>query len=221
MKRLFLFLTLSILFSSCFEIVEEISLNENGSGKFNFVLNMSQSKAEINSLRELDSVGSFRVPSRERVEARFNQGLNILRKSNGISNVKLSQNYEEYIFELSFDFKNDSSFNAAITNCVNQMSGKKYDPLSEIFWNGMEYRRDSDLQEAGLFRNLGLKADRALKTSNYTQIVRLSKTGKSVGPSPLRASKSRKAFMKKTPMEDVATMPGKFTLGHVIIVDKN
>ena len=48
-------LLLLFSFTSCFEIVEDISFKKDGSGVLKLILNLSQSKNEINTLMKLDS----------------------------------------------------------------------------------------------------------------------------------------------------------------------
>ena len=53
---------LLLLLSSCFDIVEEIDLNENGSGTYGITLNLSQSKIRLSSIMLLDSSQGYKVP---------------------------------------------------------------------------------------------------------------------------------------------------------------
>jgi hypothetical protein len=56
------------LYTSCFEIIEEVNMNEDGTGSFNFTINMSQSKIQINSMFLLDSVNGRPMPKKEDFE---------------------------------------------------------------------------------------------------------------------------------------------------------
>ena len=61
-------LLIILLFPACFEIVEEVSLNNDGSGSFCFTINMSQSKLNINAMLLLDSVNGRPVPKMENMK---------------------------------------------------------------------------------------------------------------------------------------------------------
>ena len=56
MDRKFLFIVMLFGLSSCFEIIQEIDLNEDGSGHLEVVLNFSRSQTKIDALLLLDQV---------------------------------------------------------------------------------------------------------------------------------------------------------------------
>ena len=47
---------LLFLLSSCIEIIDDISMNNDGSGTFKYSINLSQSKVKVNSYLALDSI---------------------------------------------------------------------------------------------------------------------------------------------------------------------
>jgi hypothetical protein len=59
-----------ILFSltSCIELLDDLTINKDGSGKFKFNVNLSSSKVETNSILALDTVDGNHVPKREDIE---------------------------------------------------------------------------------------------------------------------------------------------------------
>ena len=57
-----------IFFQSCFEIVETVFLNTDGSGNFQLVLNLSKSKTKINSLIKMKTVNGHDIPSKEEIK---------------------------------------------------------------------------------------------------------------------------------------------------------
>ncbi len=62
---------LLLICTGCFEIIEEVSLNEDGSGKVTLTLNLSRSKTRINSIMLLDSVNNYEVPSEQEIRQHF------------------------------------------------------------------------------------------------------------------------------------------------------
>jgi hypothetical protein len=58
-------------FSGCFEIIEQISLKDDGSGNFQLVLNLSQSKTKINSFMKMKTVNGHPVPDKEEVRQKI------------------------------------------------------------------------------------------------------------------------------------------------------
>ena len=51
-------------FTSCFEIVEEVTLKKDGSGEMSFSINLSQSKTKLNSIMLMDSINGYKVPKK-------------------------------------------------------------------------------------------------------------------------------------------------------------
>src|SRR5690606_20993500 len=97
--------------SSCFQFIEEITLNANGSGTMKLTLTMSQSKAKLASIMLLDSVNNRKVPSQKDIENAMTESVDFLKKAEGISNVKKTTDLKNYILSLSFDFTELSKIN--------------------------------------------------------------------------------------------------------------
>lgn len=113
MKRNILFsLFIALLFlSSCLTIHEKYTIHKDGSGSFEYIIDMSElysimesfaSDEDMKSLQETDLSESFAeiIPELEEI--------------NGISNVSLTGLEEEYIFGISLDFADEVSLNKAL-----------------------------------------------------------------------------------------------------------
>nr|BFF39643.1 hypothetical protein BACY1_14480 [Tenacibaculum mesophilum] len=71
-KILLLFSTISILlFTSCFEFVEEVSFNKDGSGSAVLTINLSKSKTKLASIMLLDSINGYKVPSKVTIRKKY------------------------------------------------------------------------------------------------------------------------------------------------------
>ena len=68
---------LVLLCTSCFELVEELTLNENGSGEYEFTANLSQSKTKLKSIMLMDKVNGYEVPSQEKIKQAMLQQIEI------------------------------------------------------------------------------------------------------------------------------------------------
>ena len=91
--------------TSCFEVIEEVNLKNDGSGSMIFTLNMSKSKAKLASIMLLDSVNGFKVPSRKDIQKSLDEIVAELNKAEGITNVKETADYDNFIFSVSCNFK--------------------------------------------------------------------------------------------------------------------
>src|SRR3982750_2374922 len=95
--KLVLFAFLIPLFSSCFEVIEEISMRNDGTGDVVLTINLSQSRTKVASVMLLDSVQGYKVPSKQKIQQELSEAVAYLKKSEGISNVKSSSDFNSYI----------------------------------------------------------------------------------------------------------------------------
>ena len=63
-----LLFSILILFSGCFEIIEQVFLKNDGTGNFQLVLNMSKSKTRLNSISKMKTINGHDVPSKEEIK---------------------------------------------------------------------------------------------------------------------------------------------------------
>lgn len=198
MKALIYTLFISILFTSCFEIIEEVNLNQDGSGSFEYTLNMSQSRKEINSLRQLDSFRNYHIPTEDELNQSINEGLAILKTCDGISSVSLSRDYENYVFRLKFNFDTITNLNQAISKTFGGMAHRALPFQASFDWNNTSYQRNSDFHESGAFEDLSLQNRKVMSTSHYINIVRLPGEVKAVLNPRAKVSGNKKAVFLKS-----------------------
>ena len=209
-----LLLALLLSVTSCFEVVEEVDLNENGSGSFKFTINMSKSKKEIDAALLLDSIGTIDVPSRDFVDARMMQGNHILTSSKGITNVAIKKDYTNYIFELSFDFDHLSSLNNAIEKLYAQLSSFNY-PFAGTFRRSDEkFVRVMDRQSKEILQKMQESNPEMTRESTYTAIYRFVESVSGATNENARISGSQKAVMLRFNIGELAT--GRKTLNNEI-----
>ena len=115
--KLLLFIVLIPFLSSCFEVIEEIAMKNDGTGDVVLTINLSQSKTKVASVMLLDSVQGYKVPSKQKIQQELNEAVAYLRKSEGISNVKSTSDFNNYIATISFSFKDVSWLNRFC--CIN------------------------------------------------------------------------------------------------------
>ena len=65
----FIFAILSaVLLTGCVEIIDDLTLNSDGSGCFKYNVNLSSSKIKINAILALDSLDGKRVPTLDEIK---------------------------------------------------------------------------------------------------------------------------------------------------------
>lgn len=197
------FSLLIILFSlsSCFEVIEEINMKNNGSGDVLLTINLSQSKSKVASIMLLDSVNGHKVPSEKEIKAKLNEAVVYLRKAEGISNVKSSLDLDNFIATISFSFVNVSKINNLTKDILAQQKIKapnnsyySYSTANKTF-----VRKYEPLSTAkNSFNKLKSKDKEVFKTAKYVSIYRFESPVAKISNSGAIISKSKKAVMFKT-----------------------
>ena len=100
--------------TSCIELIDDITINSDGSGKLKYSINLSSSKTECNSLILLDSLNGYKVPKIEHLKAKIVQFEKIISLQPGISQVQIESNWQDFIFKFSCDFDNLHNLQTAV-----------------------------------------------------------------------------------------------------------
>lgn len=112
-KKMFLLLPL-LLLTSCFDILDKINVKADGSGEYSLILNASKSKTRLASISKMETINGKKVPKRSEIEAKINEAVRIFKATPGISNVKTSMDFDNYIIKLSCNFKKIENINAGL-----------------------------------------------------------------------------------------------------------
>ncbi|OFZ56148.1 MAG: hypothetical protein A3D92_05675 [Bacteroidetes bacterium RIFCSPHIGHO2_02_FULL_44_7] len=202
MKTLHLLcLILLPLLTGCIEIIDDLSLNTDGSGTFKYTINLSSSKVKVNSLLALDSLDGKKVPSIQDISAKTDEIVDLLKCRNGISNVSFSADYDNFIFKLSCDFNSLEALQKAIREVVKVENGYKEVPELDHHWLSFEddvLVRSIPQITVRKTREINPEDRDLLKTGTYTSITRFeSEVERCENPS-CSISKNKKAVMVRT-----------------------
>lgn len=200
MKYLLLFLLLG-LFSSCIEIWDDITLNNDGSGTLRYKINLSESKIKVNSILALDSLDGKPVPSKTQISAKINEFVRILDAQVGISNVLIEENYTDYIFKFSCDFTSVRNLQDGIKLSLAQISKDKYSVSAEQFWlswDGNTLVRAIPAYVTQQIKNYKLDNEESLKQGSYTSIARFERPVSTFENKLGTLSKNQMAVMVRT-----------------------
>ena len=113
LKLLILIIPLFFL-SSCFDILEKANVKADGSGEYTIILNASKSKTRIASLSKMETINGKKVPKQSEIESKIVEAGKIFKATPGISNVKTSMDFNNYIIKLSCNFKKIENINAGL-----------------------------------------------------------------------------------------------------------
>jgi len=204
-----LILSISILLcQSCFEIVEEVNLNDDGSGTFCFTINMSQSKLNINSLFLLDSINHRPMPKKEDLNNTIDKVDKALKEDLNIGNVVTKKNWEEYIFSVSGSFTNIDALNMAI-NKINTLFNQhgRYESLTHNNFSYADkiFTRLYNYNLVNEYNSMAEKDKTVFNNAKYTTIYRFARQVANYSNPEATKSKSGKAIMLKVDVKDLIT----------------
>jgi len=193
-------LTIAIL-SSCIEISDDLTLNNDGSGTLRYKINLSASKVKVNSILALDSLDGKPVPSKAEISAKINEFVRLLDAQVGISNVLVEENYTDFIFKFSCDFSSVRNLQDGIKLSIAQLSNDKYTAPAEQFWlswDGNTLVRSIPAYITQQIKNYKLEDEELLKTGIYTSIARFERPVASFENKLGTLSKNQLAVMVRT-----------------------
>lgn len=200
-KRLLIpILVIGVLFSSCVEIIDDISFNLDGSGTLKYSVNLSSSKVKLNSILALDSLDGNKVPTREEISAKIEEFKTKLEHQDGISNVEIESDFSNYMFKLKCNFESAEKLQNGLKIVATSFSQKKdTEELKHnwLSWEGNEIVRS--IPEVTLEQAKKIKAEdvELLKQGTYTSITRFQTEIEKFDNPKAILSKNKMAVMLK------------------------
>jgi hypothetical protein len=200
----------------CFDIVEQLTLNSDGSGSLRLVLNLSKSRTKVQSVMKMKTVNGHRVPQKEEIRQQLAGMAATLKSTPGISQVKSSVDFSNFIATMECRFSSVQQLNNAALKVAATHEWKQ-DGLNKLY---------SYQSATGLFTRLApftlekeyrdlSNADREIfATAIYTGIFRFDRAVKKMSNPKSKRSADSKAVMLQSPMTDIIT--GKQTIDNTI-----
>jgi hypothetical protein len=182
------------LFQSCFEVIEEVKLKDDGSGHFNFVINFSQSKTKINSVLKMQKINGYKVPSKEEIKNEASNLEELAKNTAGITNVKTNIDLTNFIFSIDLDFQKIANLNTLFLKLKNN---KKIDPkmATDYFtFNDKKFIRSQKVPIKALYEKLGKADKEVFQTAKYTSVYKFETDIKSFSNKKAIESKNKKAI---------------------------
>lgn len=207
MKKFILLILVLFSLTSCVEIIDDLTLNNDGSGKFKYTINLSSSKTKVNSILKLDSLDGKKVPKIFEIKEKINKFQTILKNKEGITNVKIESNYDEFIIKIELDFNNLITLQKAIVETLNEMN-VTIDSSNWLSFEGNKLTRkipDFSTSKFNIIKN----KEEDLKSGSYMMISRFEKQIEKTSNQEIKISKSGSASMFKTDMFSLSLNPKK------------
>jgi hypothetical protein len=197
---IFLLIIIPFLCSSCFEIIEEINMKADGSGDMIITVNLSQSKTKVASILLMDSINGYKVPDKLTIQKEINKAVANLKKMPGISNVKSTTDFTNFIGTISFSFKDVSQINNITRDILESQKIKatnistySYNKSTAMFSRDYKYYSTAKTE----YNKLKKEDKEIFKTATYTSIYRFPTTISKQTNTLAKVSKSQKAVMQK------------------------
>jgi len=193
-RQVLLFIPL-LLLTSCFDIVDKASVKTDGSGEYTLILNASKSKTRLASISKMETVNGKKVPKKPEIEAKINEAARIFKATPGISNVKTSMDFDNYIIRLSCNFKKIENINAGLEQLKAKNILGKMIP-TQIYSQNLA-KKTFTRNKINTFKNEYDKMSKADKEifndAKYTSVLQFENTIKSQTNSAYLLSPNRKA----------------------------
>ena len=133
-----LFSICTLALTGCIEIIDDLTINADGSGSFRYTVNLSSSKVKVNSVLALDTLGGKKVPNKTEIEQMILDFKSQLNKEPGISNVQADIDLSHFLVKLSCDFKNVQALQAGIKNTIGNLSKSGPNEMDTYSWISWE-----------------------------------------------------------------------------------
>ena len=195
--RYILIILLAFGLHSCFDIIEEVSFNKDGSGTFSYKMNLGKYKFTLDNIMRLDSIGKYKIPSHEEIKTELSALQSELNKLEGVSGAKCEADFEYYIFKISGSFKDVNALNKAYTAIYNFKRKEKKSTITAYKFENKTFERKAIDPKTNIFVRNSF-----LKESQFTEgkvmvVARFKDQVASVSNSATKISKTGTATLTK------------------------
>ena len=211
-----------LLFSltSCFEIVEDVSFKKDGSGVLKLILNLSQSKNEINTLMKLDSSSGYKIPTENEINAYLDRTLQTLKSTEGLSNVSIKRDFKNWIFEVKTNFKSGENLERGLQSVHREFA--EGEPLlfkNKLIYNGKTLQREAQNIDEKTRKELNKPTEKKIfAKAKYTTIYRFENSIEKSNNTRAKISPSKKAIMLQCNVLNLIN--GKETIQNQILLNE-
>jgi len=184
---------------SCFEVVEEVSLKKDGSGSFKYTVNFSESSSKIKALMMLDEVEGQKVPTEQKIQSEFDKICDLSKTVNGITNVKNSSDFYNFIFEYNCDFEKVENLNGILDSLSHKAESIEYENTEYFSYSKdkKEFIRTGDDVLKKTYDKMSESKKGVFVGARYTGLYRFEEEVQSVSEEKAIVSVNKKAVLHK------------------------
>lgn len=196
----YFYFLLILFFTSCIEIIEDIKFNKDGSGTFKYTINLSYSKVKVASILALDSLNGYKVPKNNDIKNEVSKFKKTLKSQEGISNVVVHEDYENYILKIQCDFQDVEKLESALKETFKVLNKNKDYDYDWISFKQNTLKRKTPIFYIEEIKNFGINDVENLKKGSYTSITRFGyEIDTFENPLSLRSKNNLALMIKTTP----------------------
>ena len=173
-KMKYLYFFLMLMLTSCVEIIEDLKINLDGTGTFKYTINLSSSKIKVASILALDSLYGEKVLKESEIKEKIQLFKKTLQSQEGVSNVLIIEDYDNYIFKFQCDFKDVENLETALKTSIKKLYENDYYDYDWISYKGKVLKRNTPVFYLEQIKVFGQKDIEKLKTGSYTSITRFN-----------------------------------------------
>lgn len=203
--RLFLLCFPLMLLTSCFDIVDKASVKADGTGEYTIIVNASKSKTRLASISKMETINGKKVPKKSEIENKISEAARIFKATPGISNVKTTMDFDNYIIKLSCNFKKIENINAGLEQLKSKNILGKMIP-TQIYGQSLE-KKSFTRNKVNTFKTDYDKMSKADKevfnNAKYTSVLQFENTIKSQSNSSYQLSPNKKAVKLEADVLDL------------------
>jgi len=189
--------------TSCVDVIEEVRLNSDGSLDLTITCNFSKNKTKIASVMLLDSVNGMAIPKKEHIDSLMDVSISALQEINGISNVSVSRNWDDFIFVFNAHAKNADLLNQAVNKMKNIYKLKDTVNTTVYAYENNTFKRINQYSYKDSYKVLIEGQDSILSESIYTSVFRFPKDVQSMSNQDAKLSPNKKAIMFRSNLLDI------------------
>jgi len=191
--------------TSCFDILDKINVKADGTGEYTIILNASKSKTRLASISKMETINGKKVPKKAEIENKINEAAKIFKGTPGITNVKTSMDFDNYIIKLSCNFKKIENINAGLEQLKAKNILGKMIP-TQIYSQNLE-KKSLTRNKVNTFKSdydkMG-KADKEIfNNAKYTSVMQFESSVKSQTNSAYVLSPNKKAVKLEADILDL------------------
>ncbi|STD11500.1 hypothetical protein [Chryseobacterium carnipullorum] len=221
--KLFAVILPLLLLTSCFDILDKVNVKADGTGEYTIILNASKSKTRLASISKMETINGKKVPKKSEIENKINEAARIFKATPGISNVKTSMDFDNYIIKLSCNFKQIENINAGLEQLKAKHILGKMIP-TQIYSQSIQ-KKSLTRNKVNTFKadydKMG-KADREVfNDAKYTSIMQFENTVKSQTNSSYVLAPNKKAVKLEANILDLIFQKKTITKHNIISINSN